>query len=347
MWYEIDIRKLFYIEIFLMKKIIVLIFILVWFVGLGFAGNPTTNCSNDRDCKDNESNRDCEWGYCVNYDISKWCSDNNWIVTWNAGQCSCKISWMTQNCTDIFTSDEMCTEYEWTILKDWSCCSPPWLPYDKATFWSIMTKCCDWLLYDNGKQCCEKWKTILSDGSKESCISCDVIAKEDADKLDDNKKNNCLLSSCDDSKKYQLENWFTVCCPWMVVNDTKNPWQKTCIINTEWNLGINMNSGCLINWQCSYNIYKTLGIRKSDQNPQVKTFVQDIVLAVTMFLGTVIALILITSWILYILAAILWKSSLADMAKKGIINSILWLVLVTGSYALVRLIQFVATAWGW
>jgi hypothetical protein len=48
-----------------------------------------------------------------------------------------------------------------------------------------------------------------------------------------------------------------------------------------------------------------LGIRKSDQDPQVKTFVQDIVLAVTMFLGTAIAIILVTSGILYILAAIL------------------------------------------
>jgi hypothetical protein len=70
-------------------------------------------------------------------------------------------------------------------------------------------------------------------------------------------------------------------------------------------------------------------------------------LAVTMFLGTAIAIILVTSGILYILAAILWKSSLADTAKKGIINSILWLVLVTWSYALVRLVQFVATAWWW
>ena len=132
----------------------------------------------------------------------------------------------------------------------------------------------------------------------------------------------------------------------MLVPDSQDSSKKVCIINTAWNLWINMSSDCLINWQCSYNIYKTLWIRQSDQNPKVSTFVQDIVLWITMFLWTVITIILITSWILYILAAILWKSNLADMAKKWIFNSILWLLLVTWSYAIVRLIQFVATA-GW
>jgi len=66
-----------------------------------------------------------------------------------------------------------------------------------------------------------------------------------------------------------------------------------------------------------------------------------------MFLGTVIAILLIVSGILYIIASIQWSSSKADMAKKWIINSLLWLVLVTWSYAIVRLIQFVATAGWW
>jgi hypothetical protein len=106
---------------------------------------------------------------------------------------------------------------------------------------------------------------------------------------------------------------------------------------------MNMDPNCLINWQCSYNIYKTVWIRKSNQNPTVSSFVQDVILWATTFMGTVITVVLIISWILYILAAILWKSNLADMAKKWIFNSILWLLLVSWSYALVRLIQFVAT----
>ena len=148
------------------------------------------------------------------------------------------------------------------------------------------------------------------------------------------------------SWEIQFYEW---CCPqeWMLVPDSQDSSKMACITNTQWNLGINMNSDCLINWQCSYNIYKTLWIRQSDQNPSVSTFVQDIVLGITMFLGTAITIILIISGILYILAAILGKSNLADMAKKWIFNSILWLVLVSWSYAIVRLVQFVATAGGW
>lgn len=135
----------------------------------------------------------------------------------------------------------------------------------------------------------------------------------------------------------------TECCIWTVVPDSENPGREACITNTVWNMWINMDSNCLINWQCNYNIYKTVWIRKSDPNPSVSTFVQDVVLWVTMFIGTVITVVLIVSWILYILAAILWRSNLADMAKKWIFNSILWLLLVSWSYAVVRLIQFVAT----
>lgn len=152
--------------------------------------------------------------------------------------------------------------------------------------------------------------------------------------------------NCPENKRYIDSNWAERCCAnWIIETDPQTQ-QKVCILNLEWNMGINMSSGCLINGQCSYNIYKTLWIRKSDQNPSVSTFVQDIVLGITMFLGTAITIILIISGILYILAAILWKSNLADMAKKWIFNSILWLLLVTWSYAIVRLIQFVATA-GW
>lgn len=135
----------------------------------------------------------------------------------------------------------------------------------------------------------------------------------------------------------------TECCIWTVVPDSENPGREACITNTVWNMWMNMDPNCLINWQCSYNIYKTVWIRKSNQNPTVSSFVQDVILWATTFMGTVITVVLIISWILYILAAILWKSNLADMAKKWIFNSILWLLLVSWSYALVRLIQFVAT----
>jgi len=169
-------------------------------------------------------------------------------------------------------------------------------------------------------------------------------------------ENNLSCQACEDEGQLYnpVENiwwvqFYAWCCPkWSILqDDPQNPNQNICISNTVWNMWINMDSDCLINWQCSLNIYKTLWIRKSNQDPTVSTFFQDIVLWATMFLGTVITIILVVSWILYISAAISGKSNSADMAKKWIFNSILWLLFVVWSYAIIRLIQFIATAGGW
>ncbi|MCK9466750.1 MAG: hypothetical protein M0P94_00295 [Candidatus Absconditabacterales bacterium] len=194
--------------------------------------------------------------------------------------------------------------------------------------------------YYGGGQCClGNAKLVINN----ECRSCSTLSIEELNANPGRCSDD--VSDCSEDKKY-TENGQEKCCPGMLVPDSQDSSKKACITNTQGNLGINMNSDCLINGQCSYNIYKTLGIRQSDQNPSVSTFVQDIVLGITMFLGTAITIILIISGILYILAAILGKSNLADMAKKGIFNSILGLVLVSGSYAIVRLVQFVATAGG-
>ncbi len=291
---EIDIRKLFYIEFFVMKKIIALIFVLVGFVG-----------------------------------FSSWQLQlPNPLQQTNATIC------------------KVCTDEGFSYSDDLKCNVSTWNPLTNS-MWTVKIDCNNitpcislWWEYYGGWQCC-LWNAKLVIDNE--CRSCSTLSIEE---LNANPwKCSDDVSGCSEEKKY-TENWQEKCCPWMVVNDMQNPWQKTCIINTEGNVWINMNSDCLVNWQCSYNIYQTLGIRKSDPDPKVSTFVQDIVLWVTIFLGTVIALILVVSGILYIIAAIQWNSSKADMAKKWIINSLLALVLVTWSYALVRLVQFVATAWG-
>lgn len=282
------------------------------------------------------------------------CSENPEFIWCTEDVDSCETEfWVDVSCCKYYPNAEWCDDQincinnDWIVLKDWTCC-PDWsYPYDPSWlfwWWEQYTKCCNWILYDDDKKCCEQWVWIRK-ADWDECLSCDT---EEARNLPDYQKY-CSedTSNCDSNKVYQDEEWLTRCCPWILVDDQENPGQKTCIINTEWSMWINMNKDCLINWQCSYNIYKTLGIRKSDQTPKVSTFVQDIVLGITMFLGTAITIILIISGILYILAAILGKSNLADMAKKWIFNSILWLVLVSWSYAIVRLVQFVATAGGW
>lgn len=107
--------------------------------------------------------------------------------------------------------------------------------------------------------------------------------------------------------------------------------------------GININADCLRNGQCSLNIYETLWIRESNPNPTVGTFVQDIVLAATTFFGTVLTIVVVVSWLMRIMASINGKDP--SNAKKGLISWVIGFLLVISSYAIVRLIQFLATAW--
>lgn len=116
-----------------------------------------------------------------------------------------------------------------------------------------------------------------------------------------------------------------------------------CIRNDYGDLWINIDKKCLLNGQCSMNIYETIGIRKSNPNPDVKTFAQDIILWATMFFGTVMTVLFIVSWLSYVMAWFNGKSP--DKAQKMMVGSIVWLLFVTFSYTIIRLIQFFATWW--
>lgn len=99
--------------------------------------------------------------------------------------------------------------------------------------------------------------------------------------------------------------------------------------------------------KCSINIYKMIGIRKESwQNPEVETFVQDIVLSATMFFWTVFTLVVFFSGFLYILSAVQGADSLQSKAKKGIIWWAVGFLLVTWAFSIVRLIQFLAKGVG-
>jgi hypothetical protein len=105
-----------------------------------------------------------------------------------------------------------------------------------------------------------------------------------------------------------------------------------------------INKDCLLNGQCKFNIYDTLGIRKSvrDQGDatSVGLFVQDIVLSATMFIGTVVTIALIVSALMYIFAGASGKDP--SKAKKGISTSLIGLVIVASSYFIIRLLQYLA-----
>ena len=94
------------------------------------------------------------------------------------------------------------------------------------------------------------------------------------------------------------------------------------------------------------DVYGMLGLRSGGESKESRTsvlsFVQDFILAATMFIGTIVTLAFIVSGILMIFAGAKGDSSLKGKATKGMISAIIGMVLVAGSYAIIRLIQFIA-----
>ena len=116
--------------------------------------------------------------------------------------------------------------------------------------------------------------------------------------------------------------------------------QNECLENGTDNLGINCDATQLINGTCHRNINKTLGVRQSDTTPNPTVLLQDIVLAATSFVGTLIMIALIVMGVKYVK----WwydESSTGDL-KGNIRKLLIWLFLVIGSYTIIRLIQYVA-----
>ncbi len=109
-------------------------------------------------------------------------------------------------------------------------------------------------------------------------------------------------------------------------------------------MGISCTEDQLLNGQCKLNVYDTLGIRKTVRNTDDATsvglFVQDVILSATFFIGTVVTVALIVSWLMYIFAASSGKDP--ANAKKGIIGSVIGLLLVVSSYIIIRLVQYIA-----
>lgn len=106
-----------------------------------------------------------------------------------------------------------------------------------------------------------------------------------------------------------------------------------------WVAGIECDATQLRRWQCSLDVYSTLGIRKDQPDTNVKTFVSDITLSATFFIGTVVAVGLMYSGWLYITAK---DDSAAKKGKDGIRFAFIGLLLVMSAYSIIRLVQYLA-----
>lgn len=141
--------------------------------------------------------------------------------------------------------------------------------------------------------------------------------------------------------KYSIWNssqWTCICAAWLT--DTWADGKRECINNAYGNLGIECSPEQMRNGTCSRNINKTLGIRTSDTTSNPTLFVQDIVLAATSFVGTLMVIALVVMWFRYVQGG-MDESSTGNL-KGNIKKLLIWLGLVIGSYTIIRLIQYVA-----
>ena len=115
------------------------------------------------------------------------------------------------------------------------------------------------------------------------------------------------------------------------------------------NLGIKMNSDCLVHGGCSLDVYKTLWMRADSGNEDrtsVLSFFQDIIGAATFFIGTIVTIAFVWSGFQCILAGRNGDSSGRAKALKGMLYSIVGLIIVMSSYAIIRLVQYLAATGG-
>lgn len=137
-------------------------------------------------------------------------------------------------------------------------------------------------------------------------------------------------------------NISNVWATWETTNNTGTKDKTSSSWMVEW---IEMNSECLTNGQCKFKIYDLLKIRKSVETEWADStspdiFVQDIVLAATFFIWTVVTIAIIVSGLMFIFAGATGKDP--SKAKSGLINSLIWLLIVISSYSIIRLVQYIA-----
>jgi hypothetical protein len=114
-----------------------------------------------------------------------------------------------------------------------------------------------------------------------------------------------------------------------------------CVANTFGSMGIQCSPQQLLIGACSLRVYDTMQIRASNRDPSPKVFIQDIMLSATSFIWVVVTVSLMYSWWNLITA---WGINewAAQSAKKNIRYSLIGMILVAFSYAIIRLVQYVS-----
>lgn len=156
------------------------------------------------------------------------------------------------------------------------------------------------------------------------------------------RKGDVISSSYDSEAKTTTRVcWWTSCYS-----------QITCTLkDTEYapakqTLWIGLSPECLVHGGCSLDVYKTLWIRENspkETRTSVLSLFQDAIGAATFFIGTIVTIAFVWAWFKFVLAGRNGDSSGRSSAQQGMIYAIIGLILVMSSYAIIRLVQYIAS----
>lgn len=291
-------------------------------------------------------------------DIS-WCT---WTAFWRTGTQVYSIVTKKSCCSEWNRVDENgncvvnCTNWTYYGKNQDKCCatSSGYLAYKwkkKDDSW-YYTECDEWVLY-------KKWANDVvfqQDGVPENtgansysfcwkgnvvtenwrCIPCAGAANLSGISINPNSTINCHIVCSEDEVAFTWASWAPGCCP-----GTVKDWVCHQELLKMW---VRVNNACLIDGQCGLNIYRILWIRASDNyNPSVSNVASDVINAAISFMGTVVTIVFVVTWIICSMNSISGKDTKKMM--KVFVDSAVWMLMVWWSYAIIRLVQFIATAW--
>lgn len=137
----------------------------------------------------------------------------------------------------------------------------------------------------------------------------------------------------------------SIFCTWntaVAQHNGQNNWWTSVAWSTNWAIP----EWCLTwmwKWCFSFDEiihWKDSEITATNKNRTVTTIAQDIILAATYMVWTVLTIIIIYCGLMYIFSASNGKDT--SKYKKWLINAAIWAILVRWAYAIVRLIQYIA-----
>jgi len=122
--------------------------------------------------------------------------------------------------------------------------------------------------------------------------------------------------------------------------ETKTETQPDKQVNefTAWEMWIDLT--CLT-WMCKWAFDFGIVLNKTQPDGITgKSIVQDVIFAATYLVWTILTIVIIYCWLMYIFSA---RSGKVDSKyKTWLINAWIWALLVRWWYAIVRLIQYIA-----